>query len=225
MKAIIFAAGKGERMRPLTDHTPKPLLTINGKPLIDFHLEKLAQAGFNQVIINLAYKGEMIKSHCGNGSRYGVAIEYSDEGPEPLETGGALNLCLPWFQNQCFAMISADIFCHFDYANLAQRITDLANSDAQANLALVANPAHNPKGDFSLQKATLCLAQQHTYTYSGLGVAKPTFIDQFPLKRQRFPLREAIYFWLESGKVYGYLCDDFWSDVGTPARLEALQSH
>ncbi|BFM12971.1 nucleotidyltransferase family protein [Simiduia litorea] len=224
MKAIIFAAGKGERMRPLTDQTPKPLLTVNGKALIDFHLEKLAKAGFSQVIINLAYKGEMIKHHCGNGHRYGLAIEYSEEGPEPLETGGALNLCLPWFQNQCFAMISADIYCNFDYVNLAQRIRDLESIDAQANLALVANPDHNPKGDFSLQHDTLRLAHQQTYTYSGIGVAKPTLIDHFPLKRQRFPLREAFYYWLDKSKVHGYLCSGFWSDVGTPARLEALQS-
>lgn len=222
MRAIIFAAGKGERMRPLTDHTPKPLLTVNGKPLIDFHLEKLANAGFTQVIINLAYKGQMIKDYCGNGERYGLKIEYSEEGLEPLETGGALNLCLPWFNGECFAMVSADVYSALNYNQLATDLIALSSSNNLAQLILVQNPAHHPKGDFSLCQKQLSRAPGQTFTYSGIGVANPQLIAAFPDRCHRFPLRDAIFYWLEKNKIGGSVFAGSWSDVGTPERLKSL---
>ena len=223
MKAIIFAAGKGERMRPLTDHTPKPLLTIKGKPLIDFHLEKLAHAGFSQVIINLSYKSEMIKQYCGDGSRYGLAIDYSEEGPEPLETGGALNLCLPWFADECFAMVSADIYSDLDYSTLAGDLHALKTSECLATLTLVNNPTHNAKGDFSISKNLLCDKKEHTFTYSGLGVATPKIISLFPDRAARFPLRDALYYWRDKQKISANVFTGNWSGVGNPEKLAELQ--
>lgn len=224
MRAMILAAGRGERMRPLTDHTPKPLLQVQGVALIDHHLSKLAQAGFTQVLINLAYLGHLIRAHCGNGERYGLAISYSEEGPEPLETGGALNHCLAWFDAQPFAMVSADVYSSLDYRLLADATGQLAHRDLQAELVLTHNPEHHPDGDFGLKQGRLSRSQTPRFTYTGLGCAKPSLIDQFPGRQLRFPLRDALNYWLERGKVGGQLFAGQWTDVGTPARLAALQS-
>lgn len=223
MKAIIFAAGKGERMRPLTEHTPKPLLTVRGKTLIDYHLEKLSAAGFTDVMINLSYKGDLIKAHCGSGERHNLRIRYSEEGPEPLETGGALNLCMDWFDHEPFAMIAADVYSEIDYSLLAQHLDHLKASAFVAQLILVDNPKHHPQGDFSLDLNTLIAPMDDTYTYSGIAVAKPSLIADFPERKQRFALREALWYWLSQRRLAGSLHTGPWSDVGTPERLNALQ--
>lgn len=219
---MVLAAGLGSRMRPLTDRLPKPLLTVAGKPLIDWHLEKLAQAGFNQVLINLAYLGPLIRQHCGDGSRYGLVIDYSDEGPEPLETGGALNLALPWFGQQAFALISADVFSDLDYRQLAARMPTFSDSDNQAELILVDNPPHHPRGDFALTGNKICAPTETNLTYSGIALVKPALIGQFPGRCQRFPLRDALAHWRELGQLSGWHYPGQWSDVGTPERLAEL---
>ncbi|MBB3167267.1 nucleotidyltransferase family protein [Simiduia aestuariiviva] len=224
MKAFVFAAGKGTRMRPLTDHTPKPLLTVDGKPLIDYHLEKLAAAGFTEVMINLSYLGDQIRAHCGNGHRYGLSIDYSEEGPEPLETGGALAHCLPWFDGESFAMISADVVADLDYEILARSVETLAQRGLQAELVLTHNPSHHPQGDFGLRAGCLTLQATPRHTYTGIGTATAQFIAEFPERRERFPLREALHFWLVQAKVGGLLHRGQWCDVGTPERLAAIQS-
>lgn len=224
MQALIFAAGKGERMRPLTDHTPKPLLQVNGKALIDYHLEKLAEAGFTRVLINLAYLADTIEQHCGTGRRYGLHIDYSHEGPEPFETGGAIHHALPWFQDKAFAAISADVFTDLPFAQLTQALTAFTQCDALAHLWLVNNPAHHPAGDFHLQQNLLDRSHQPRLTYSGISLLKPRLIERFPERRERFPLRDALFWAMQHQQLTGQHWPGMWSDVGTPERLEACQS-
>src|ERR1035437_7839084 len=149
MKAMILAAGRGERMRPLTDHTPKPLLEVGGKPLIVWHIEKLVQAGITELVINHAHLGAQIEAALGDGSRYGAQIQYSRE-TSALETAGGIANALTMLGNQPFAVINSDIYCDYDFARLPERAALLqANGDA-AHLVLVDNPAHHPQGDFCL---------------------------------------------------------------------------
>ncbi|UTA48603.1 nucleotidyltransferase family protein [Simiduia sp. 21SJ11W-1] len=222
MKAFVFAAGKGERMRPLTDHTPKPLLTVNGKALIDYHLEKLAAAGFSQAMINLSYLGDQIRNHCGNGGRYGLRLHYSDEGPEPLETGGALNQCLDWLAGDAFAMISTDAYTDLPYNLLAQSLQSLQARGLCAELVLAANPPHNPDGDFGLAQGLINTLPPR-YTYTGLGTARFDFINDYPGRQARFPIRDALQHWQRLHKLGGFVHRGLWQDVGTPERLAALQ--
>ena len=224
MRALIFAAGKGERMRPLTDRLPKPLLTVANRALIDYHLEKLATAGFRQVLINTAYLADQIHAHCGDGSRWGLAIEYSYEGPEPLETGGAVRHALSWFDNEPFAMISADVFCDLDFRQLASTMGPFAASDNLAHLWLTHNPVHHPEGDFHLTRGALDRTGQPRHTYTGVGLAKPTLVTRFSNAREKFPLREALFQAMDSGLLAGSFYDGPWSDVGTPERLQTLNA-
>lgn len=226
MQALIFAAGKGERMRPLTDRTPKPLLQINGKALIDYHLEKLAGAGFARVLINLAHLADAIEQHCGNGSRYGLHIDYSFEGAEPLETGGAISHAMEWFDTRPFAAISADVYTDLPFSQLAQTLPAFNESDALARLWLVNNPAHHPSGDFHLQQKLNLLDRTHQprLTYSGISLLKPQLIETFPDRRERFPLRDALFWAMRHQQLTGQLWPGEWSDVGTPERLAKLNT-
>lgn len=221
---MLLAAGLGNRMRPLTDSLPKPLLSVAGKPLIDWQLEKLAQAGFQQLLINLAYRGAQIRQHCGDGRRYGLAIDYSEEGAEPLETGGAINLALPWFKGDAFALISADVFCDLDYGQLAERLPAFRASANQAELMLVNNPAHHPQGDFALAGDRVLAPAAENLTYSGIALVKPALVADFPGRCARFPLRDALAYWRELDQLSGWHYPGQWSDVGTPERLAALNS-
>lgn len=224
MKAFVFAAGKGERMRPLTDRTPKPLLTVNGKALIDYHLEKLAAAGFSQVMINLSYLGAQIRNHCGDGSQYGLAIQYSQEGPEPLETGGALNHCLDWIDGDAFAMISTDAYCDLEYTALAHSLSSLSRRELAAELVLTNNPEHHPNGDFGIAGGKLSRTATPRYTYTGLGCATARFIADYPGRQVRFPLRDALNYWLDRHAIGAVFHQGVWVDVGTPTRLAGLQA-
>lgn len=220
--ALLLAAGRGERMRPLTDTLPKPLLPVRGLALIDHHLHQLASAGFHQVLINLAYRGSQIEAHCGSGSRYGLAIHYSREGEAALETGGALRHALPWFAAQPFALIAADVFTDLPYARLAERLPDFAATTDLAQLVLVANPEHHPAGDFSLAGDRVRPRGAATLTYAGLALIKPQLIADYPEPRLTFPLREPLQHWLSLGRVAGWHYQGAWSDVGTPQRLHEL---
>ena len=219
VKAIILAAGRGERMRPLTDNIPKALLVVGGKPLIVRHLEKLAAAGFGQIVINCAHLGGLIEAALGNGAHFGVDIVYSRE-EEALETAGGIAYALPLLGGARFAAVNADVFSDYDYAQLARAVERLQRQDGVAHLVLVNNPEHNPAGDFALREGEVALDGAR-FTFSGIAaystamferIARGTKVKLAPL------LRETI----AAGHVSGEHYAGRWCDIGTPARLAQL---
>ncbi|HQR59935.1 MAG TPA: nucleotidyltransferase family protein [Methylophilaceae bacterium] len=218
MKAMILAAGRGERMRPLTDHTPKPLLPVGGKPLIAWHIERLAAAGFRELVINHAHLGIQIESALGNGSRFNVSIQYSPEG-EALETAGGIANALPLLGEAPFLVVNGDIFTDYDFARLNHSLGE----GLLAWLVLVDNPDHNGNGDFSLWGNRLTEQGREMHTFSGIGVYHPALFAsvQHGAKAKLAPLlREA----MRSGKVGGEYYGGRWTDVGTPQRLAELDA-
>ena len=233
MKAMILAAGRGERMRPLTDSTPKPLLPVGGKPLIVWHLERLAAAGFREVVINHAHLGEQIEAALGDGSKFGLHIHYSPEPPSALETAGGITQALPLLGAEPFLVINGDTFCNWDVAQ-APRIAATLGDDL-AYLVLVPNPAHHPHGDFALE-AGRCHSSRLTphslgqdsgqaslLTFSGTGIYRPElFAAIAPGARAKLaPLLVAA---MNANSVSGSHHDGRWIDVGTPERLAALDA-
>ena len=214
MKAMILAAGLGSRMRPLTDVTPKPLLKVGGIPLIVWHLEKLAQQGITDIIINIAHLGYKIPETLGDGSNWGVTIRYSDEQEEGgLESAGGIVKALELLGDETFMVINGDVFTDYDF----QDNKHLAD-DVLAHLVLVPNPEHNPEGDFALEGHKVHDIKQ--YTYSGIGYYSPKLFDGVPYgKSSLVPLlREA----MKEGKVTGEVYEGKWLDIGTPERLKFL---
>jgi MurNAc alpha-1-phosphate uridylyltransferase len=229
MKAMILAAGLGNRMRPLTDHLPKPLLPVNGKPLIEFHLENIARAGITQVIINLAYLGDKIRLQLGNGARFGVDIRYSEE-PEPLETGGAILNALPLLGDEPFLLINGDVWCELEFAQFIQSAQSVDSRHVQGHLLLVPNPEFHPLGDFALDESGLLLEDtdrhhSNRFTFGGISVLNPLLIAQYPHRRQKFPLVEVLRLAISNQQLAGQVFRGQWSDVGTPERLHELQEH
>ncbi|HSN18782.1 MAG TPA: nucleotidyltransferase family protein [Gammaproteobacteria bacterium] len=217
MKAVILAAGKGERLRPLTETLPKPLIEVRGKPLILHHLERLRDAGFTHIHINTSWLAEKLQLALGDGSRHGVRIHFSYEGPEPLETGGGLFKMLPDLGREPFLVVNGDVFTDFPFETLKHRL----KPDVMAHLVMVPNPAHHPLGDFHLSPAGhLRMEGEPKLTYSGIGVYKAAFFKD--CRAGRFPLlpllKEAMRMEALSGEAYAGL----WSDVGTPESLERL---
>lgn len=216
MKAMILAAGLGTRMRPLTLSLPKPLIPVAGKPLIEYHLERLAMAGFSEVVINHAWLGEKIEQALGNGRRWGLRIYYSPE-TEPLETAGGIVHALPHLTDgECpFVVINADVLVDLDFSTLALAPGDLAH------LVLVDNPAHHPKGDFGLERGRVLNEGARCYTFAGVSVLSPMLFDGCaPGASPLAPLlRQAI----AQQKVSGQLLDGRWVDVGTPERLKQAE--
>lgn len=212
---MILAAGRGERMRPLTDHTPKPLLPVAGRALIDYHLEALARAGLREVVINHAHLGEQIEAALGNGSRHGLRISYSPEPEGALETGGGILQALPKLAPEPFLVINGDIWTDYDYARLPQRL------DGLAHLVLVDNPPQHPDGDFHLHPdGSVQEAGGRRLTFSGIGVYRPElFAGGEP---GRFPLAPLLRRAIAAGRVSGEHFTGRWVDVGTPERLRAL---
>jgi MurNAc alpha-1-phosphate uridylyltransferase len=202
-------------MRPLTDQTPKPLLTVRGKPLIVYHLEQLARGGVRDVVINLAWLGRQIRAALGDGSSWGMSIRYSDEGARALETGGGIFKALPWLSGEPFLVVNADVYTDFDFATLQ------IAADAWAQLLLVPNPAHHPEGDFALEQGRIVAQGTPRYTYAGIGVFRPeVFRGCQPGRFSLLPLlQRAIAARRLQGKFYG----GQWTDVGTAERLAALQ--
>ena len=217
MKAMILAAGRGERMRPLTDHTPKPLLKAAGKPLIEYTIAALVKAGITDIIINLAHLGAQIQSYLGDGSQYQANINYSDEGETGLETAGGIKKALPLLGDAPFLVINGDISCDFPLQNLVNKKIDLAH------LILVKNPVHHPTGDFALNgQSTLATEGKPKYTYSGIGLYHPDlFANIGHGKSALAPLLKTA---MQAKRITGELHHGFWMDIGTPERLEELNA-
>jgi MurNAc alpha-1-phosphate uridylyltransferase len=213
---MVLAAGRGERLRPLTDHTPKPLLQVRGKPLIAYHLEALARAGIHEVVINLAWLGAQIQAELGDGHAWGVHIRYSDEGSEALETGGGIVQALPLLGTRPFVIVNGDIFTDFDFARLH------LEHQALAHLVLVPNPPHHPFGDFALDGALVQPAGEPRFTYGGIGIFRPEFFSG--CTPGRFPLLPLLQRAISAGRLYGEAYQGRWTDVGTAERLESLQA-
>lgn len=214
MKAMILAAGRGERLRPLTDMMPKPLLPARGKPLIVWHVEALARAGVREIVINLSWMGEAIRAALGDGRQWQVAIQYSDEGPTALETGGGIFHALPLLGTQPFLLVNGDTFTDIDLGRL--RLTP----GALAQLVLVPNPEHHPQGDFALAAGLLSEQGAPRYTYSGVGIYDPALFAG--CQPGKFPLLPLLRRAIALQRLYGELHRGLWSDVGTAQRLAAL---
>lgn len=222
MKAMILAAGRGERMRPLTDHLPKPLVAVAGKPLIYSLLERLFVSGITEVVVNVSHLGSLIESAVGDGTAFGVRIAYSRE-REALETAGGIAAALPLLGDSPFVVVNGDIYTDFDFARLREAGQGLSQLGKLAHLVLVENPPHHPRGDFGLQ-ADLIVAEADTrFTFSGMGVYHPHLFGKIPrgAKAQLAGLLEqAIIQRRVGGETYG----GCWADVGTIERLAELES-
>jgi MurNAc alpha-1-phosphate uridylyltransferase len=215
MKAMILAAGRGERLRPLTLRTPKPLLMVRGRPLIAWHLATLARMGVREVVINLSWLGGQIRAALGDGAAFGLAIHYSDEGPEPLEVGGGIFRALPLLGPGPFLLVNGDVFTDLDPGRLA------LEADALAHLVLVPNPAHHPRGDFALAGGRILAEGEPRHTYSGIGVYRPELFAG--CSDGRFPLLPLLQRAIAQGRLYGEVHTGRWTDVGTPERLAAIE--
>jgi MurNAc alpha-1-phosphate uridylyltransferase len=213
---MLLAAGRGERMRPLTDSVPKPLVKVGGRALIAWHLAALARAGIQDVVINLSWLGEQLRAALGDGRELGVRIRWSEEGPVPLETGGGIFRALPELGSAPFLVVNADIWTDIDFGRL------ILAPGALAHLVLVPNPAHHPRGDFGLEAGRIVEREQERLTYSGVGVYRPEFFAG--CTAGRFPLLPLLRRAIAAQKVTGEEHRGQWCDVGTPERLARLES-
>lgn len=221
---MILAAGRGERFRPLTDTTPKPLIPVQGEPLIERHLRALVAAGVVDVVINLGWLGQRIRERLGDGAAFGARIVYSDEGWPALETGGGVFNALPLLGADPFLLVNADVWTDYPVEQLVQRARQLAPGDP-AHLVLVPNPSHNLKGDFGLEGDRV-VADPRAFTFSGLSVQRPELFAAVPpaQKGQAFPLLPLWRDAMAARRVSGELFNGRWSDVGTPERLRQLEA-
>lgn len=215
MKVMILAAGRGERMRPLTDSTPKPLLEVKGKSLIQYHIEAVAKAGFDEIVINHAWLGEKIEAQLGNGRQFGVSIEYSREG-KALETGGGIFHALPLLGNAPFIVINGDIFTDYNFDGLLDKLS----GDLLLHLVMVPNPEHNPKGDFALERDRVLAEGEPRYTFSGIAAYQPEVFAH--CQPGSFPLAPLLRKAMATNQAGGEIFQGLWTDVGTPERLAKL---
>ena len=215
MKAMILAAGRGARMRPLTDSTPKPLIQAGKHRLIEYHLMDLKQAGFEDIVINIAWLGKQIIDVLGDGSNYGLSIQYSDEGQQALETGGGIFNALALLGDESFVVINGDIWSDYPL----NRLMNL-KPEGNAHLVLVNNPPHHPDGDFFLHKNILTETGKEKYTYSGIGVYTKKFFNE--QSNQAFPLAPIIRRDIKQALISAELYSGSWYDIGTIDRLEQL---
>ena len=240
MKAMILAAGFGRRLAPLTDHTPKPLLPVRGKPLIEYHLESLARAGITDIVINHAWLGEQLESALGDGSEFGVAISWSRE-DSPLETGGGIEKALPLLMlkqrsqsqvrelsaesdDSAFLLVNGDVWTDYRFELLGQ----FQLHDKAAHLILVPSPDYHPRGDFLLDDegvVRLKIAEEDQgLTYSGIALISPRLIEGFHSPTEAYPLRDVLRPAIARGEISGEIYHGDWSDVGTLERLVALNT-
>ena len=245
-KAMILAAGRGERMRPLTDHTPKPLLVVGGQPLIVWHLKALAAAGFTEITINTAHLADQLHQALGDGRTWGVSLRFSDEPPGALETAGGIATAKPWGEqtNEPFLVVNGDVFTNWGLGRARSLARAMTLNGQLGCLVLVPNPSHHPKGDFqlmgnlvlnsadgkrqdadaSLQRLTRIAGTQsgqESYTYSGIGLFHPSLFAQTP-PGQRAALAPLLFEAAEQQQLCGLVHRDQWTDVGTPERLADL---
>lgn len=221
MKAMILAAGHGKRMGDLTNGTPKPLLKIgsspNSKSLIEYHIERLVTAGIKEIVINRAQHADQFEALLGHGEKYGAKITYSDEGDEPLETGGGIYKALPLLNEASFMVINGDIWCDYPLEKL------LHDPQGLAHLILVPNPDHHPDGDFALENGRIRLDGSEKHTFSGLAVYRPELFDE--CQDGSFALAPILRHTISQDLVAGELYEGEWMDIGTPERLKVLASH
>jgi MurNAc alpha-1-phosphate uridylyltransferase len=216
MRAMILAAGRGERLRPLTDTLPKPLVKVRGKPLIEHHIQALSAAGFREIVINQGHLGDLLREKIGDGGRWDISIHWSDEQPTALETGGGIHRALPLLGSAPFLVVNGDIWTDYPFARLRAVKCDWAH------LVMIANPAHNPRGDFALLGARIRYEGEEKLTFSGIGVYHPRLFDGCePGKFSVVPLlRSAMKNHLVTGEHYA----GCWDDIGTLERLESIES-
>lgn len=214
MKAMILAAGRGERMRPLTDHIPKPLLEVGGRALIEHHITCLRAAGITRLVINYSHLGEQIVARLGDGSALGVNIRYSPEPVGALETGGGIKRALPLLGEEPFVVVNGDIWT--DYSYNAMRL----DADKSAHLVLVDNPPHHPQGDFGLHGNRVVDKAESRLTFSGIGIYHPRLFDG--VSEEIFPLAPLLRSAMQRGEVSGEHYSGQWLDIGTPDRLDTL---
>jgi MurNAc alpha-1-phosphate uridylyltransferase len=212
---MILAAGRGERMGALTATQPKPLLTIGERALIEHHVVRLAASGIDELVINLSYRGADIRKRLGDGSRYGVSIEYSDEGEPPLETAGGIVQALPLLGREPFLLVNSDIYTDFDFRVLVE-------GPHVPALVLVPNPSHNARGDFGLDAGGFLSASPPLSTYAGIAIFHPKSFLELPLGRR--PLKPLLDAAIARRELRGFPYSGFWLDVGTPERLEEARA-
>lgn len=217
MKCMLLAAGLGKRLRPITDTTPKPLVKIAGKPLIEYHLENLANAGYKEVVINLSYLGQLIEQHLGDGSRFGLSIKYSWEGEKPLETAGGIIKALPLLGDKPFLVMNADIWSNhsLSFAKLS--------SDKLAHLVLVNNPEHHPKGDFSYEFGKVYNSGKNQLTFSGIGIYSPEVFNN--LNTEKLALAPILRKLIDQKLVGAEYFTGNWFDIGTQERLLQAENY
>jgi len=230
MKALVFAAGLGERMRPLTDHTPKPLIEAGGKPLIVWHLEKLAAMGVEEVVVNTSWLADRFPATLGGGAQWGLRLHYLHEGDTPLETGGGMLNARPLLGEAPFLLVNGDIWTDFDFTRLPREPAGLAH------LALVDPPAFAPRGDFAIDDdGVLHREGDHRLTYAGLGIYRPALLDDWQQHaagqiretgggKPRFPLLPLLQAGMDASRIHGERHAGRWTDVGTPQRLADLET-
>lgn len=218
MKAMILAAGRGERLRPLTDVTPKPLIEVHGKPLIQWHIERLRDAGFTRLVINTSWLAGKIQEFVGDGKQFGVSVQFSYEGPTPLETGGGISRALSLLGKAPFLVVNGDIFTDFPFENLKHRL----KHDDLAHLVMVANPPHHPQGDFHLSPVGRLRSRgTPKLTFSGIGVYAADFFRD--CRAERFPLLPWLKNAMQMEALSGEEYRGIWRDVGTLESLTELQ--
>jgi N-acetyl-alpha-D-muramate 1-phosphate uridylyltransferase len=211
---MILAAGRGERLRPMTDTTPKPMLRVRGQPLIERHVVALARAGMTRIVINLAWLGSIISEYLGDGARYGVSIVYSDERPRALETAGGIFRALPLLAPGPFAVVNGDVYTDFKFETL-----EIA-ADRDAHLVLVPNPTQHPDGDFGLDRGLALAAAENKYTFSGIALYRAVFFAG--CSDGVFPLKPLLLRSMAAHRCSAELHTGVWEDIGTPERLQAL---
>lgn len=219
MKTMLLAAGRGERLRPLTDRTPKALVAVGGKPLIAWHLERLAASGCREAVINVSHLAQQIVDHVGDGKRFGLRVAYSRE-TEPLETAGGIAQALPLLGDAPFLLVNSDIYCEVAFRPLLSA----AIGDKLAHLVLVPNPPHRAQGDFSLRARSVGNTGAPRYTYSGVAVMSPQLMST--VKRgDKAPLAPLLRRAANEHRISGEVFDGLWQDVGTAERLAELEAH
>lgn len=226
MKAFVLAAGRGERMRPLTDTLPKPLVPLKGKALIDYQLEKLSAAGIQDVIVNVAYLGEQVVEHLQKQDHVKLNIMISRE-PEPLETGGALYHARELIGNDDILLVNGDVWSEINYSNVIENALALGCvAKGGAHLVLVENPAFKSVGDFSLDGSALKFLEESEkgFTFSGVSVLSSKLLNCYPEMREKFPLKEIFDWGILNQKISAEVFTAYWNDVGTPERLKEVEN-